>query len=190
MNKRYSSMDRYYFGEGQGEVILKKSLFALFFALGTGFGAQMRMPLPFTPVPLTLQTFFVLSSGVALGPFWGLLSQALYLLLGIAGFPYFTGWAAGGKTLIGTTGGYLLGFLLASYIAGIFTRRGESKSAYLGMFLGNLVIYLLGASWLGFLLSLSFSQALLKGVLPFLAGDILKILAGGPFAAYISRWTR
>lgn len=172
------------------EVILRKLLLTLLFALGTGFGAQLRIPLPFTPVPITLQTFFVLSSGVALGPIWGILSQALYLLLGLLGFPYFAGWSAGVKTLLGPTGGYLLGFLLASYLVGIIAQSGNLKRTYLAMCLGNLIIYLFGASWLGVVNSLTFSQALLKGVIPFLPGDVMKILAGGIFANYISRWTK
>lgn len=172
------------------ELISKSILFSLLFALGTGFGAQMRIPLPFTPVPVTLQTFFVLSSGVALGPAWGLLSQAIYLLLGIVGFPYFAGWSAGMKTLLGPTGGYLLGFLVAGYLVGIIARKGDLKRAYIAMCVGNLLIYIFGATWLGVVLSLSPSQAFLKGVLPFLPGDTIKILAGGLIANYISLWTR
>lgn len=172
------------------ELISKSILFSLLFTLGTGFGAQMRIPLPFTPVPVTLQTFFVLSSGVALGPAWGLLSQAIYLLLGIVGFPYFAGWSAGMKTLLGPTGGYLFGFLIAGYVVGIIARKGGLKRAYMAMCIGNLIIYLLGATWLGVVLSLSPSQAFLKGVFPFLPGDTIKILAGGLIANYLSRWTR
>ncbi len=172
------------------EVILRRLFFSLLFALGTGLGAQLRIPLPFTPVPITLQTFFVLSSGVALGPVWGSLSQLFYLLLGIAGFPYFAGFSAGVKTMLGPTGGYLLGFLIASYIVGLLAQKGKISRTYLAMLIGEITILFLGTTWLSFVQSLSLSQALVKGVLPFLPGDAVKILAGGVFATYISHWTK
>lgn len=171
-------------------VVIRKLLPTVFFALLTGFGAQMRIPLPFTPVPITLQTLFVLSSGAVLGPFWGLTSQLLYLLLGIMGCPYFAGWQKGILTLLGPTGGYLLGFPLASYIAGLIAGKGELKRMYLGMVSGNILIYLFGSLWLGNVLSLSFKQALIKGVLPFIPGDIFKIVVGGIFVNSLSRWLK
>jgi biotin transport system substrate-specific component len=100
------------------EIFIRRLFLSLLFAFATGFGAQIRIPLPFTPVPITMQTFFVLSSGVALGAFWGSFSQILYILMGAFGFPYFSGWSAGVKTIIGPTGGYIIGFAIASYLSG------------------------------------------------------------------------
>ena len=173
------------------EIFIRRLFLSLLFAFATGFGAQIRIPLPFTPVPITMQTFFVLSSGVALGAFWGSFSQILYILMGAFGFPYFSGWSAGVKTIIGPTGGYIIGFAIASYLSGVLTKGELSlKRIYCAMFLAEIIILLLGAFWLSISLSLSPYQAFLKGILPFIPGDILKILAGGLFSLHISRWSR
>ncbi|MGC8843914.1 MAG: biotin transporter BioY [bacterium] len=173
------------------EVFVKKFSLALLFMFATGLGAQLRISLPFTPVPITFQTFFVLSSGAVLGPFWGLISQILYIFFGSLGFPYFSGWSAGLRTLIGPTGGYIIGFAVASYLVGKLTEKElKLKRLYLAMVLGEVVILLSGFLWLGISLSLTPYQAFLKGVLPFLPGDAMKILAGGLFSISISRWTR
>ncbi len=161
------------------------------FALGTGLGAQLRIPLPFTPVPVTLQTFFVLSSGVALGSLLGSASQMLYIILGILGFPYFSGWASGWRTLLGPTGGYIIAFALAPLLVGWLTRGKTSLwRIMIGMFVGNLLIYALGAGWLAYINALPLSQAVLKGVLPFLPGDILKIISASLLFYPLYNWTR
>lgn len=168
-----------------------KALLLFSFALGTGLGAQLRIPLPFTPVPITFQTFFVLSSGVVMGSLLGSASQVLYILLGILGFPYFSGWASGWRTLLGPTGGYIIAFALAPLLVGWLTREKTSFwRIMIGMLAGNLLIYALGAGWLAYINAFSLPQALLKGVLPFLPGDALKIVFASLLFYPLHNWTR
>ena len=143
------------------------------FTLLTGLGASVWVPLPGTPVPLTLQTFFVLAAGLALGARDGALSQLLYLGLGAAGVPIFAG-AGGMAALLGPTGGYLLGFVLAPIVVGGAARRGQRL---LGLVMGELVILVAGATQLGLLARLGPGAAVALGVAPFIAGDALKIAA-------------
>jgi len=139
--------------------------------------AQLRIPLPFTPVPLTGQTFAVLLVGAALGSRRGAASLALYSLLGVAGLPVFAGGAWGAAYAFGATGGYLLGFVLAAFLVGWFAERGLERrlaTSLLPFLAGTFVIYALGAGWLAFFVG--WEKALSQGVLPFLAGDALKLI--------------
>lgn len=145
-------------------------------ALLVALFAQIRIPLPFTPVPLTGQTFAVLLVGAALGSRRGFASLGLYLLSGLAGLPVFSGGAAGMTHLFGPTGGYLLGFVVAAYVIGWLAERGLERSlrtSLLPFALGTLIIYVLGAGWLAFYVGPQ--AAFVKGVLPFLPGDLLKL---------------
>jgi biotin transport system substrate-specific component len=149
---------------------------ALFTAL-TALGAFVRLPLPFTPVPVTLQVFFVLLSAVALGR-TAAVSQALYIVLGAAGLPLFTGAAGGFAHLLGPTGGYLLGFVPAAWAVGSITRKYHNTADnVLAVLVGVAIIYAAGAVQLGWLLHLGCVRTLQLGVLPFLAGDLLKAAA-------------
>jgi biotin transport system substrate-specific component len=145
-------------------------------AVFVGLTAQVSIPLPFTPVPLTLQTFSVLLVGAALGSVRGALSMALYLLAGIAGVPWFanhqSGWAF-------ASFGYILGFVAAAWLVGWLAERGADRRVVptMGMMaLGNVVIYVFGVAGLMVLADMSFGKALTLGVLPFLIGDAIKIL--------------
>ena len=143
------------------------------FALATAAASYVRVPLPFSPVPVTMQTMVVLLSGAMLGPVAGAASQALYLSLGAAGLPVFTT----GATL-GLTGGYVVGFVVAAALIGFVTRRTSRDVPVLAsMIAGSAVIYLLGATWLALVTGMSATAALTVGVLPFLAGDALKLAA-------------
>ncbi|MFN3742753.1 MAG: biotin transporter BioY [Anaerolineales bacterium] len=138
--------------------------------------AQVRIPLPFTPIPITGQTFAVLLIGASLGARRGLASVMLYLGLGIGGLPVFAGGASGLAHLLGPSGGYLLGFLLAAYVIGWMAEQGLERSfrtSFFPFLIGTLLIYLSGASWLAFYVG-PFA-ALEKGVLPFLVGDLIKL---------------
>ena len=141
------------------------------FTLLTALGASVRVPLPGTPVPVTLQTFFVLAAGLMLGARDGAVSQFLYLALGAAGVPVFAG-VGGFAALLGPSGGYLLGFVAAPIIVAMAARRGQPL---LGLILGELVILGSGATQLGLLTRLGPGATLAMGVAPFLAGDALKI---------------
>jgi biotin transport system substrate-specific component len=146
----------------------------------TGLAAQVSIPLPFTPVPITLQTFTVLLAGAALGPVRGSASMLLYLVVGVAGF----GWFAEGRSgMAFASFGYIVGFVVAAAVAGALARRGADRTV-LGtiglMVVGNLVIYAIGLPWLMAALSVDLQKGLEYGVTPFLVGDALKIaLAAG-----------
>lgn len=163
--------------------LLSASL-VLVFAVLTAVGALIRIPLPFTPVPLTLQTFFVLLGAALLGARRGFASQATYLGLGAAGLPVFAGGAAS-LALLGPTGGYLMGFAVASLLTGTLIRgpRGNSLFWTAGaMSLGLGVIYLLGTVQLAILTGASFPAAISMGVAPFLLGDVMKLAAAAGIA--------
>ncbi|MCS6992217.1 MAG: biotin transporter BioY [Anaerolineales bacterium] len=146
-------------------------------ALLVALFAQIRIPLPFTPVPLTGQTFAVLLVGAALGAQRGFASLGLYTLLGVIGLPVFAGGAAGASHLFGPTGGYLVGFVVAAYVIGALAERGlerNLRTSLLPFAVGTVIIYALGAGWLAFYVGPQ--AALAKGILPFLPGDLLKLL--------------
>ncbi|MDI6641555.1 MAG: biotin transporter BioY [Elusimicrobiota bacterium] len=162
----------------------KVALVAIFSCL-TALGAHIYIPLPFTPVPITLQTFFVLFSGAFLGAELGSASQLLYLVLGILGIPVFAAGSYGLARIIGPTGGYLIGFVVSSFIVGKLLSWQRSSQGSKLKFLqiifvfavGNCIIYILGALQLKFVLALSLSETLQKGVIPFIFGDFAKSLA-------------
>ena len=165
------------------EVISSKALCRVLgvsvFIIMTALGAFVRIPLPFTPVPLTLQTFFVLLSGAALGGGLGASSQMGYILLGLAGMPIFSGAGSGLFYALGPTGGYLIGFVLASYLVGNYIKRaGTSFSGvFLAVFLADLALLVCGVIWLKFVLGQSLGRLLFVGFLPFIPGDLLKAYA-------------
>ncbi len=145
-----------------------------------GVAAQIAIPLPFTPVPLTLQTFAVLLVGAALGSLRGVLSMGLYALMGVVGVPWF---AQGSSGFSSASFGYILGFIVAAFIVGRLAERGASTTALRSaglMVIGNIAIYAVGVIWLKFAISVDWATALSLGVIPFLIGDALKIaLAAG-----------
>jgi biotin transport system substrate-specific component len=144
--------------------------------------AYVAIPLPFTPVPLTLQTFAVLAGAAALGAERAVLAQVLYITLAVAGAPILAGGAGGREEVIGATGGYLLGFVVASYVVGRISAAGAStktSTTALAYVAGSLVIYSVGAPWLAYVAGFSMSEAIAAGVVPFLIGDAIKALAAG-----------
>lgn len=150
--------------------------------------AQVAIPLPFSPVPLTGQTFAVLLTGATLGASLGTASAALYLSLALAGLPVLAPTADGvhvtGAALFGhPTLGYLAGFIVASYLVGRLAERGFTRTPVrvaAAMAAGNVAIYTLGLLWLGVATGGTLAQVLSWGLLPFLLGDIVKVaLAAG-----------
>ena len=141
--------------------------------------AQFSFNLPFSPVPVTGQTLAVLLIGSLLGKNRGAAAVGLYLLQGAAGLPVFAGGKYGFITLVGPTGGYLIGFIAAAYIVGILAELRYDKSliyTVFSMLIGNLVIYIFGLFWL--VQFVRESSALQLGLFPFLVGDFVKILSG------------
>lgn len=150
----------------------------------TGLLAQIRIPLPLTPVPITGQVFGVLLAGLLFGRRVGGFSQFLYLSGGVAGVPWFTGMSAGLGVLVGPTGGFLVGFVLAGFAVGwikdLILDDGQFGSVWLSAGFGLLIIYLFGSLHLGILFQLGPREVLVAAVVPFLWIDLMKIslLAG------------
>jgi biotin transport system substrate-specific component len=155
-------------------------LCALFASL-TGVGGLIAIPLPFTPVPITLQIFFTFLAGALLGKYLGALSQVIYLLLGIVGLPVFAKGSSGIGALLGPSGGYLVGFIPAAFIVGYLLEKRENPPwalIFLAMVVGLLAIYLPGVSWFMWVARMNMVKALLLGVMPFVLGDAVKIVVG------------
>ena len=142
----------------------------------------LTIPMP-TGVPVTLQTFAVALCGCVLGWKRGLCSTVIYLLLGTAGLPVFSGFTGGLAKLAGPTGGYLVGFIFMVILAGLFAERfaGRRFLVVTGMILGTAVAYIFGTAWLAFQMDLSFTAALSIGVIPYLPGDTAKIIIAVTF---------
>lgn len=141
-----------------------------------GLSAQFAIPLPFTPVPLSLQTFAVLLSAAALGPARAGSAMLLYLGAGMAGVPWFSQQTSGWGF---PSFGYIIGFALAAVLVGALARRGADRSVAgtaATMVAGNLVIYAVGVPYLAVAIGVDVPQAIALGAVPFLLGDLLKIL--------------
>lgn len=136
------------------------------------------LPLPFSPVPLTLTNLSIFITLYVLGARAGTISYLLYLLLGITGLPVFSGFSGGLGKVAGPTGGYLLGFLFLSLIAGwaISCFPGRTMVHGLGMLAGMAVCYLFGTAWLALQLGIGYGAAFGIGVLPYLPGDAVKMV--------------
>jgi biotin transport system substrate-specific component len=157
------------------------AVLVLSFALLTAVAAQVRIPLPFTPVPITGQTFAVLLSGAALGRYAGAASQGLYVMLGLF-LPFYAGGASGWSYATGATGGFLLGFVAAAWVVGYLAENRQDRqvaSAVPAFLTGSVVIYLFGVPWLANVLDSSWTRAVELGVAPFVVGDLFKVALAG-----------
>jgi len=152
-------------------------ILVLSFSVVTGICAKLKVEIGL--VPVTFQTFAVLLSGALLGSRRGALSQIAYLLMGLAGVPWFA--RGGGMAyLLSPTFGYIMGFVLAAFVVGWLCERGfdrQMKRAILAMFLGNVLLYIPGLLWL--VRFTGWEKVLTVGLYPFLLGDFLKILLAG-----------
>lgn len=150
----------------------------LAFSLFNAALAQISIPLPFTPVPITGQTFAVLLTGALLGSRLGFAAILAYLAEGSAGLPFFAGGDHGFATVTGPTGGYLVGFLVAAFVVGWLAERGWDRDvphAVAAMLVGEVAIYVFGLAWLSRYVPAS--QVLALGLTPFIPGDAVKIAA-------------
>jgi len=139
--------------------------------------AQIRLPLPFTPVPITGQTLAALLVGAALGKNRAGLSILLYLGLGLTGLPVFAGGAQGLAYMAGATGGFLVGFIPAAYVVGWLAEQGldrDIRTALLPFLVGEMIIYTFGLIWLSIYVG-DLSSAFALGFHPFIVGDAIKI---------------
>ncbi len=172
---------------GEDRPAWRASMIALFAAL-TAVGAQIQMPLPFSPVPVVLSNFFAILAGLVLGPRLGAASQVVYLLLGAVGLPVFAGMRGGPQVLVGPTGGYLVGYVLAAGAAGLLRgRRPDTGRAIAAAAAGAILIYALGVPYLAAVTHMGIRRALLVGLLPFLPGDAVKVVIAGAVAPALLR---
>lgn len=142
-------------------------------------GGYISFPMPLSPVPLVLSDFFVLLTGLFLGAGWGAAAIMLFLFLGALGFPVFAGGKAGLAVFFGPTGGYLIGFLVCVIIDGLIAGKGKTLfwKDVAALIAGTVIIYACGIPWLKYMVKLSWAQAFAVGLLPFVAGAVVKIIA-------------
>ena len=154
----------------------------------TALAAQWRIELPFTPVPITGQTFAVLLTGAALGMTLGAAGQLLYVGLGVLGAPIFAeasgGWdlERGLATITGATSGYLFGFIVAAGLIGYMAEQRQDRTfptMFTAFLLGSAVIYGFGVIGLMITVGMTLNEAIVAGVVPFLVGDLIKAIAAG-----------
>lgn len=178
------------------DIINNKKLTAaigvLFFILATALGAYVRIPVHGSPVPITLQTFFVLLAGAVLGKKLGFYSQAGYILAGISGLPIFQGAPIGVSYLLGPTGGYLIGFMICAFITGLIIDSAKQNIvSIIAVFaLGSLIIYASGIAWLVCIYKMNLMNAISAGALPFVPGDMAKIVIASAIYLKISKRSR
>lgn len=170
------------------QMTLRGMVYSSLFGALTAAGAWIIIPLP--PVPITLQTLFMGLAAILLGGRLGALSQVIYILLGVIGLPVFAGGKAGLGVLLGPTGGYLIGFVAAAFLIGwLAERRKPAGFAWLvfSLLAGTVVVYLLGVLQLALVARFTLVKALTVGVVPFLIGDLFKILLTALLAINLRR---
>jgi len=161
------------------------------FAVLTALSARVVIPLPTTPVPITLQTLAVVTAGMVLGPRLGTASMLFYLLLGLAGNHVFAWGNLGLATLTGATGGYLLGFVLAQPAVGVLSWKRRRWSAALAAgLLGHAIIFACGLLWLSIWAGTDLARTWELGFWPFLPGTVVKTLAAAGLGGLLSPWGR
>lgn len=167
------------------KIIEKKSLFTTKQMTLTGVMTAVTcilgpfaIPLPFSPVPISFTNLAIYFTVYVLGAKLGTVSYLIYLLLGFAGLPVFSGFTGGVAKLAGPTGGYMIGFIVMAFIAGYFIEKfpGKAVMHVIGMILGTSVCYIFGTAWLSGQLGISFIAGLGVGVIPYLPGDAAKII--------------
>lgn len=148
----------------------------------TAVAAQIAIPVPFSPVPFTLQVLAVVLAGLLLGPRYGALAMAVYLLIGAVGVPVFSQFSGGLGRILGPTGGYLLSYPLAAAVAGLAARTAVSAprsraltTSVLWSVAGLAIIYTIGAAWLSAATGISIGVAVAQGILPFVVFDLIKV---------------
>jgi biotin transport system substrate-specific component len=183
-------------GTGFTRTIPGKITLGLAATLVVAAAAHVSIPLWFTPVPLTLQPLAVLGVGLALGPVAGFLTMLAYLAEGALGLPVFSQTGPGGVAqMIGPTGGYLMAYPFVAFIAGAVTRVLQSRTprfvaAAIGCTAAVTLLFLCGAGWLMTLVHLNLQQAWLEGIVPFLPGEAIKIVAAAGLYRALSRPAR
>lgn len=140
--------------------------------------APFALPIPVSPVPISLGTLVIYFVLTVLGLKLGTISVVVYILLGLAGLPVFAGFTGGAGKLLGPSGGYILGYIFMALICGFFIDKlGDNIFlCFLGFLLGTAVLYLFGSLWLVYQTSVTLSQAVLSYVIPYIPGDLIKLI--------------
>lgn len=137
----------------------------------------LSIPIPVSPVPISLTNLAIYLTVCLLGWKFGTISYLIYLLIGIAGLPVFSSFSSGFAKLLGPTGGYLIGFIPMAVICGLAFEKFSNRGLQIaGLIIGTLVAYIFGTAWLAVEAHLTFYQALLAGVIPYIPGDLIKII--------------
>ena len=138
----------------------------------------LSLPISISPVPVSLGVLGIFLGVYAIGCVWGTVSCLIYILLGLVGLPVFAGFTGGPQKLLGPTGGYIVGYIFLTLIAGFFIDRFEKKIPFqiLGMVLGTIVLYAFGTAWLAISYKMSFGAALMAGVVPYIPADAIKMV--------------
>jgi biotin transport system substrate-specific component len=157
---------------------LTHAIMACLFAALISIGAYIAIPIPGTPVPIVLQNMFIILAGFILGPWWGLASIIFYLILGVAGMPVFSGGTGGLVKFAGPTGGYLLGYIPAIVVFGLISKAGKNTWYFniIAGIVGMAAVYVFGVARLKAVLGVDWTKAIATGLIPFIPGDIAKIV--------------
>jgi biotin transport system substrate-specific component len=158
---------------------IKKMVLAALFAALIAVGAYIKIPVPGMPIPISLQTFFVLLAILLLGCKWGTISILIYTLVGLIGFPVFSGGPGGPGILLGVTGGYVYSFIIVAVVVGYLSERVKKTffSILILAVLGSVMILGIGTMHMAFFTSFGIQRAFVIGFLPFVIGDFLKSIA-------------
>nr|WP_209512313.1 biotin transporter BioY [Sedimentibacter acidaminivorans] len=161
----------------RNEKIINLTLIGLMAAVTCILG-PLSIIIPISPVPISFTNLAIYFTVILLGGKKGTICYLVYLLIGFVGIPVFSGFTSGPAKLLGPTGGYLIGFIFMAMIAGSFVDKfpGKVYMYVLGMMFGTIVTYALGTAWLSYQANMTFDQALFAGVIPYIIGDIVKII--------------
>ncbi len=172
---------------------LRMTVYSALLAALIAAGAYIAIPIG--PVPIALQSMFVLLAGLLLGKTWGLCAVAVYLMAGAAGLPVFAGAKGGMAVIIGPTGGYLLSYLAAVFVTGLISQRTlktykkskskQIKTDMIAAIIGSVIVYTGGVPWLKLFFGFGWSKALALGLYPFILGDGFKVVAAALIAQIV-----
>lgn len=161
----------------RNEKIINLTLIGLMAAVTCILG-PLTIIIPISPIPISFTNLAIYLTVILLGGKKGTICYLVYLLIGFVGLPVFSNFTSGPAKLLGPTGGYLIGFIFMAMISGFFVDKfpGKIYMYILGMVLGTIVTYALGTAWLAYQANMTFVQALFAGVIPYIIGDIVKII--------------
>ena len=192
MQKELATIPSFVLSRTAGESITRNVILVISASILIALSAQVSVPIPLSPVPMTLQPFAILLIGATLGARRGFAAALLYLVEGAMGLPVFAQGKGGAFWLIaGPTAGFLLAFPFAAWITGWFSERGWMKTAggtALGMALAIALIHLSGWSWLAAVMGLGAREAFAIGTAPFLIGDVVKIALAAALLPMVQRF--